>query len=46
VFTVDLLQVEKKKLDFIVTAPGTIDAFEHVQVTARVAGAVDHVFVP
>jgi RND family efflux transporter MFP subunit len=42
-FTVDLLQVEKKKLDYIVTAPGTIDAFEHVQVTARVAGAVDHV---
>jgi membrane fusion protein, multidrug efflux system len=42
-FAVDLLQVEKKKIDYIVTAPGTIDAFEHVQVTARVAGAVDRV---
>jgi multidrug efflux system membrane fusion protein len=42
-FPVDLLQVEMKMLDYIVTAPGTIDAFEHVQVTARVAGAVDHV---
>jgi membrane fusion protein, multidrug efflux system len=42
-FAVDLLQVEKKKIDYIVTAPGTIDAFERVQVTARVAGAVDRV---
>ncbi|MDB4933825.1 MAG: putative efflux rane fusion protein [Labilithrix sp.] len=42
-FAVDLLQVEKKKLDYIVTAPGTIEAFEHVQITARVAGAVDRV---
>jgi RND family efflux transporter MFP subunit len=42
-FAVDLLQVEKKKLDYIVTAPGTIEAFERVQVTARVAGAVDRV---
>lgn len=42
-FAVDLFQIEKKKVDYIVTAPGTIDAFERVQVTARVAGAVDHV---
>jgi RND family efflux transporter MFP subunit len=42
-FAVDLLQVEKKKVDYIVTAPGTIEAFERVQVTARVAGAVDRV---
>lgn len=42
-FAVDLLQVEKKKLDYLVTAPGTIEAFERVQVTARVAGVVDRV---
>jgi RND family efflux transporter MFP subunit len=42
-FAVDLLQVDKKKLDYLVTAPGVIEAFEHVQITARVAGVVDHV---
>jgi RND family efflux transporter MFP subunit len=42
-FAVDLLPVEKKKLDYVVTAPGTIEAFERVQVTARVAGVVDRV---
>jgi RND family efflux transporter MFP subunit len=42
-FAVDLLQVGKQKLDYVVTAPGTVEAFEHVQITARVAGAVDHV---
>jgi membrane fusion protein, multidrug efflux system len=42
-FAVDLLQVEKKKLDYVVNAPGTIEAFERVQVTARVAGVVDRV---
>jgi multidrug efflux system membrane fusion protein len=42
-FAVDLLPVERRKLDYIVTAPGTIEAFEHVQITARVAGAVDKV---
>ena len=40
---VDVLPVEAKKVDYIVTAPGMLDAFEHVQVTARVAGAVDRV---
>jgi RND family efflux transporter MFP subunit len=42
-YAVDLLQVEAKKVDYIVTAPGTIEAFERVQVTARVAGVVDKV---
>jgi RND family efflux transporter MFP subunit len=37
------MTVQSKALDYIVTAPGTLDAFEHVQVTARVAGAVDRV---
>lgn len=42
-FAVDLLQVDKKQIDYVVTAPGSIEAFEHVQITARVAGAVDRV---
>ncbi len=42
-FAVDVLKVEAKKVDYIVQAPGTIDAFERVQVTARVAGVVDRV---
>ncbi|HWE30496.1 MAG TPA: efflux RND transporter periplasmic adaptor subunit [Polyangia bacterium] len=43
VYTVDVIAVEAKKVDYIVQAPGTIDAFERVQVTARVAGVVDRV---
>ena len=43
VYAVDLFKVEAKKVSYIVQAPGTIDAFEHVQVTARVSGAVDKV---
>jgi RND family efflux transporter MFP subunit len=40
---VDTLQIEAKRVDYIVMAPGTVDAFERVQVTSRVAGAVDRV---
>lgn len=43
VFAVDLLEVDAKKVDYMVTAPGTIEAFERVQVTSRVAGVVDKV---
>lgn len=42
-FAVDVMPVESKKLEYVVTAPGTIEAFERVQVTARVAGVVDRV---
>lgn len=42
-FAVDVMPVEANKVDYVITAPGTIDAFERVQVTARVAGAVDRV---
>lgn len=42
-FAVDVMPIEAKKLNYVVTAPGTIDALEHVQVVARVAGAVDKV---
>lgn len=43
VFAVDTLEVKSQKVDYVVTAPGTIEAFERVQVTARVAGVVDKV---
>ena len=42
-YTVDTLVVESKRVEYLVQAPGTIDAFERVQVTARVAGVVDRV---
>jgi RND family efflux transporter MFP subunit len=42
-YAVDILKVDSKKVDYIVTAPGTVEAFERVQVTSRVAGAVDRV---
>lgn len=42
-FAVDTMTVEAKRVDYVVTAPGTIEAFERVQVTARVAGVVDRV---
>jgi RND family efflux transporter MFP subunit len=42
-FAADVMPVEAKKAPYLVTAPGTIEAFERVQVTARVAGAVDRV---
>jgi RND family efflux transporter MFP subunit len=42
-FSVDVLPVEAKRVDYLVQAPGTIDAFERVEVTARVAGVVDRV---
>ena len=38
---VDVMPVVSKTVDYVVTAPGTLDAFERVEVTARVAGAVD-----
>lgn len=42
-FAVDVMAVVSKTVDYIVQAPGTLEAFERVQVTARVAGAVDKV---
>jgi RND family efflux transporter MFP subunit len=42
-FVVDLLEVDAKKVDYVVSAPGTIEAFERVQVTSRVSGVVDKV---
>jgi membrane fusion protein, multidrug efflux system len=42
-FAADVMPVESKPVSYVVTAPGTIEAFERVQVTARVAGVVDRV---
>lgn len=42
-YAVDVIPLESKKVEYVVTAPGSIEAFEQVQVTARVAGAVDRV---
>lgn len=42
-FAVNVMAVVPKTVDYIVTAPGALEAFEQVQVTARVSGAVDKV---
>ncbi len=42
-FPVEVMRVEAKPHDVLITAPGVIDAFEHVQVTARVSGVVDRI---
>lgn len=42
-FAVDVLPIVANKQIYLVTAPGTIEAFERVQVTARVSGVVDRV---
>jgi membrane fusion protein, multidrug efflux system len=42
-FPVEVTRVEARPHQVIVTAPGVVDAFEQVQITARVAGVVDRV---
>ncbi len=42
-FSVDVAPIDLREVGFVVTAPGTIVAFEQVQITARVGGAVDQV---
>lgn len=42
-YPVDVAQLVTRQMQYAVTAPGTIDAFQQVQITARVAGAVDRV---
>jgi RND family efflux transporter MFP subunit len=42
-YPVDVYAVESKRIDYLITGPGSIDAFERVQVTARVSGAVDRI---
>lgn len=42
-FPVETLRVDLRPQDVIISAPGVVDAFEHVQVTARVSGVIDKV---
>jgi RND family efflux transporter MFP subunit len=42
-YPVDVAKLETKQMQYSVNAPGTIDAFQQVQITARVSGAVDRV---
>jgi membrane fusion protein, multidrug efflux system len=42
-YPVDVAVLETKQMQYTVTAPGSIDAFQQVQITARVPGAVDKV---
>jgi RND family efflux transporter MFP subunit len=43
VYPVDVIDVTTQKVNYQVSAPGTIDAFERVQITSRVGGTVDRV---
>lgn len=43
VYPVDVIDVTTQKVNYQVAAPGTIDAFERVQITSRVGGTVDRV---
>jgi len=40
-FPVEVATVESRAVEYAVHAVGTIDVFEHVQITARVAGAIE-----
>jgi RND family efflux transporter MFP subunit len=42
-YAVEIAPVVMREVGYVVTAPGSIQAFEQVQVTARVGGAVDKV---
>jgi len=42
-YPVQVAPLVKRHVQYAVTAPGSIEAFQQVQITARVQGAVDHV---
>jgi membrane fusion protein, multidrug efflux system len=42
-YPVEVAPLKKQSVRYSVTAPGSIEAFQQVQITARVAGAVDKV---
>jgi multidrug efflux system membrane fusion protein len=42
-FPVELVSVAAERVEYTVTAVGSVDAYERVQLTARVAGVVEHV---
>ncbi|HEY3494279.1 MAG TPA: efflux RND transporter periplasmic adaptor subunit, partial [Polyangiaceae bacterium] len=41
VFPVELKPVEPRRIEYVVSAVGAVEAFENVQVTARVAGVLE-----
>jgi membrane fusion protein, multidrug efflux system len=43
IYPVEVTRVEVREVEYVIDAVGSIDAFETVQVTARVAGAVERV---
>jgi membrane fusion protein, multidrug efflux system len=43
VFPVEVMKVESRHVEYAITAVGSVEAFEKVQVTARVAGVVEQV---
>jgi membrane fusion protein (multidrug efflux system)/multidrug efflux system membrane fusion protein len=40
-FPVEVVRLEPRRVDYRVNAVGSVDAFENVQITARVAGAIE-----
>lgn len=42
-YPVDVATLEQRQMRYTVSAPGSIEAFQQVQITARVTGAVDKV---
>ncbi len=42
-FPVELVTIAAERVEYTVSAVGSVDAYERVQVTARVAGVVEHV---
>ena len=42
-YPVELMKLQTQMVQYTVDAPGSLDAFQQVQITARVAGAVDKV---
>lgn len=42
-YPVDVATLDQRQVQYTVNAPGSIEAFQQVQITARVAGAVDKV---
>lgn len=42
-FPVEVEKAEGRSVEYVVTANGSVDAFEEVQVTARVSGVIEHI---
>lgn len=42
-YPVDIVTLATRQMQYTVTAPGTLEAFQQVQITARVSGALDKV---